>query len=339
MAKRKRLTPPVMAQETDTIPADLEVKSLSRGPMGDPQPARAPIAQVAGDAAHQAALEEISAEMHAARAEGRLVQQIALSAIHADHLVRDRMVLDAEEMDSLTSSLRARGQQTPIEVVARADGSYGLISGWRRLRAFKALHRETGDDRFASIQALIKPLDDAGDAYLAMVEENEVRASLSFYERARLAAEAAKLGIYPTPERAVQTLFAAAPSAKRSKIIRFLKVHEALDGRVQYPAAIPEKLGLGLAKAIEDHPGFTRQVREGLRKAACKDAGEERAFLEHALAGAGKTPQAGPKRKRAAPVEVAPGIRLAADKGRLVISGKGVTEDLQAALTDWLSRR
>jgi hypothetical protein len=30
-----------------------------------------------------------------------------------------------------------------------------------------------------------------------MVEENEIRAGISFYERARLAAEAAKLGIYP----------------------------------------------------------------------------------------------------------------------------------------------
>lgn len=339
MAKRKRLTPPVISPETDSIPDDLEVKSIPRYPMGVVPPRRAPIAQVAGEAASQAALEEISAEMQAARSEGRLVQRIALDQIHADHLVRDRMVLDEDEMDSLLASLRARGQQTPIEVVQRSDGSYGLISGWRRLRAFKALHAETGDDSFASIQALIKPLEDASEAYVAMVEENEVRANLSFYERARLAAEAAKLGIYRTPQDAVQALFSAAPSAKRSKIIRFLKVHEALDGRAQFPAAIPEKLGLGLAKALDDHPGFIRQLREALRKSSCKDAGEERRFLEHALAHAGKAAPAGPKRKRPAPVEVAPGIKLAADKGRVVITGKGVTDDLQAALTAWLAGR
>jgi hypothetical protein len=82
-----------------------------------------------------------------------------------------------------------------------------------------------------------------------MVEENEIRAGMSFYERARLAAEAAKLGIYPDPAAAIAALFASASPAKRSKIGSFVRVHEALGDALRYPTAIPERLGLALAAA------------------------------------------------------------------------------------------
>jgi ParB family chromosome partitioning protein len=51
------------------------------------------------------------------------------------------------------------------------------------------------------VLALIRRPETSADAYLAMVEENEIRAGISFYERARLAAEAAKLGSIPTLRR------------------------------------------------------------------------------------------------------------------------------------------
>jgi hypothetical protein len=72
-----------------------------------------------------------------------------------------------------------------------------------------------------------------------MVEENEIRAGISFYERARLAAEAAKLGIYPDAAAAIAALFTSASPAKRSKIGSFVRVHEALGHALRYPAAIP----------------------------------------------------------------------------------------------------
>jgi ParB family chromosome partitioning protein len=84
-----------------------------------------------------------------------------------------------------------------------------------------------------------------------MVEENEIRAGISFYERARLAAEAAKLGIYPDPAAAIAALFTSASPAKRSKIGSFVRVHEALGPALRYPTAIPERLGLALAAALD----------------------------------------------------------------------------------------
>lgn len=326
MAKRKRLSPAALQE----MPADLETKSLSQAPVGVVPRKRAPIADVAGEAATIAAMDELAQSVHAARREGRLVTSLPLDVIAEDHMVRDRMVIDADEMESLKASLRMRGQQTPIEVVETGQGAYGLISGWRRLHAFRALNIEADDARFAEIQALIKPLDSVSDAYVAMVEENEIRTDLSFYERAHLACEAARLGVYETPRAAVAALFANATSTRRSKIGSFVRLHEALGDALQFPSAIPEKLGLALVKALEAEKGFVARLKDVLRKTQSDTPEAERATLEKALrkGAGGPTPQAN---------EVQPGIRLEAKRGRVVLSGPGVTEDLGRKLAAWLA--
>lgn len=326
MAKRKRLSLPASGPGTPGPDA-------LRPGLAPSQVPRAPVAHVAGDAAAQAALDTLADEMQSAREQGRLVQALPLHAVQAQHLVRDRLALDPAEMKSLKTSLRNRGQQTPIEVVAQEDGSYGLISGWRRLKAIEALLAETKDPRFETVQALIKPLETVSDSYLAMVEENEIRAPLSFYERAHLACEAARLGIYPTPERAVQALFANTTSARRSKIGSFVKLHKAIGPALSFPEAIPEKLGLALVSALQDRPNFATRLRDVLRKTRPETAVEERAALERALRrGAALPPSQDPR-------EVVPGVHLEARRGKLVLSGKGVTEDLQTALIEWLTAR
>lgn len=314
MAKRKRLTPPTM------LPDMPDVSPVSTN--------RPPIAQVAGEAASHAALAEVSAELHSARSEGRMVQALPLAAIKLDHLVRDRIALDATEMDALRSSLLARGQQTPIEVVDLGQGAYGLISGFRRLTALQDLLAETGEDRFASVQALVKPIGSAADSYLAMVEENEIRADLSFYERARLAAEAAGLGIYPNAKKAVHALFASAPAPKRSKIVAFLGIHAALADDLRFPAAIPEKLGLKLAAALVAEKGFTARLRKALNRADPQDATAERQVLDAALRPAKATAPASQ--------ELIPGITWQASPEKVTLSGKQVTPALQDALRKWL---
>lgn len=286
MAKRKRLTP---AQ-----PGFLETKSATGGlspgfaaqpaPEPVPVPSVPPIAQVARDASATAALAEVSAELESARAEGRLIQSLPLDAIRRDHLVRDRLIVDADEMTVLKDSLRSRGQQTPIEVVDLGDGSFGLISGWRRLTALGELLAETGEPRFARVQALLRTPDTAEAAYTAMVEENEIRVALSPYERARIVAKSVEQGVFPSHKMALQTLFAAASRAKRSKIGSFLPVVEALDGVLRFPAGLTERLGLRLSKAFEDDPELARDWRVRLRKAAIEDPAEEVAWLEAALA-------------------------------------------------------
>src|SRR5690348_15186101 len=103
-----------------------------------------------------------------------MVVALPTGAIAPDHLVRDRL-LPAEDADAvaLRESIRLHGQRTPIEVTPVAGAlPYGLISGWRRLEALKALHAETGEARFATVQALVRRPETAADAYVAMVEEN-----------------------------------------------------------------------------------------------------------------------------------------------------------------------
>ena len=338
MAKRKRLTPAeVNAPETGTTAA-LETKSFPSYPLGVAPTVnhRPPIAQVAGDAATQAALDAVTDELRSAKVEGRMVQSIALDLIDVDHLVRDRMTHDAAEMAALRSSLRARGQQTPIEVLEVGQGRYGLISGWRRLCALKDLFEETKEARFSHIQALIKRVDTVSDAYIAMVEENEIRADLSFYERARLAAEAVRLKLYPNTGQAVQGLFVRASAAKRSKIGSFIVVHDALGDALRFPTAIPERLGLALAGALQKDAGFGPRLRDALRKTPPQDATDERSRLERALR---KGAAAKPAQKGSEKAEVASGVFLEARQGRVVLTGKAVDARLRQDLTAWLAKR
>ena len=129
------------------------------------------------------------------------------------------MAHDADEMRSLMKSIFDHGQRTPIEVT-RIDGdhAYGLISGWRRLSALEQLKAQTGDAKFDTVLALLRQPKDAADAYVSMVEENEIRVGLSYYERARVAAEATKRGVFETEKAALLSLFASASRAKRSRI-------------------------------------------------------------------------------------------------------------------------
>ena len=74
MAKRRRLTP--ADPDSFTPPMVLETKAYLRPGITPP-----PIAQVAGDASMTAALAEVSEVLATARAEGRLVQRLSLTAI------------------------------------------------------------------------------------------------------------------------------------------------------------------------------------------------------------------------------------------------------------------
>lgn len=324
MAKRKRLTPATLMGPAQGAPAAIP----SPAPGGTAAAAsRAPIAQMAGSSAEHAALEELSSTLSSARAEGRLVSRLPLDAITSDHLLRDRITLDEGEMAVLVASLKARGQQTPIEVVALDEaGRYGLISGWRRIEALRRL-----DAR--DVLAFVRSPKSSSAAYLAMIEENEVRAGLSFYERARLASEAAEMGLYPSPARAVAELFASASASKRSKILNFVTLHKTLGSALLYPAAIPEKLGLSLVRALGADPTGARRLKDMLRKTPPDRAEAERAILERALR---KTPA---RAAKVEPEQVAKDVYLTESRGKLVLNGQGVTPELAAQLRQWLSER
>lgn len=297
-----------------------------------------PIAQVAGDAAAMAALAEVTEELASARAEGRMVLALPLDAIVTDYLIRDRVAQDPEEMAALVESLRARGQQTPVEVVDLGGGRYGLISGARRVTALRALAAETGADtekaRFGTVLALLRRPEGGADPYVAMVEENEIRVGLSFYERARVVMRAVEAGVYDSEKKALQGLFATASFAKRSKIKSFIPVVAALDGALRFPARIPERLGLRLSKALEE-PGFRARAVAALAVAAPATPEAEAQVLTRLMRPGGKAEED--------PLPVDPpqdeDLRISVAPGQVTIAGPGVTEAFVAALREWVAGR
>ena len=346
MAKRKRLTP-AQPSYLDHIPADLETKSMPVVP-----PSRAPIAQVAGDAAAASALEELAGEMRRARDQGRLIQDLPLGDIDVNHLVRDRMDADPDELEVLLNSIQARGQQTPIEVVALDGGRFGLISGWRRMAVLEQLYKTSGDRKFATVQALIRQPETAADAYVAMVEENEIRVGLSYYERARVAAKSVQNGVFETEKKALQTLFSAASRSKRSKIRSFLTVYQALDGTLRFPMSIGERLGLRLAKVLDENSDHREIFSEALSEADPQSAEAELTCLSVALDRIARNPLLDPVSEPdvlppAAATSAADmrstlsqkGIDIQTGDHHLTMSGPAMTEALRDKLLAWLQHQ
>lgn len=269
MAKRKRLSPAMLT--SDAPIAAPEVKS-----------ARPPIADVANNAATTNALMELSDKIGTARKEGRWIEHIPLDAIKSDYLVRDRVATNADEMTSLKESLRANGQQTAIEVVPHGPDTYGLISGWRRLTALRELYLEGG---MGTVLAIVRHRDDAAQSYLAMVEENEIRAGLSFYERGRIVVKATDEGAYASDREALAALFHAVPRAKRSKIGSFVRIVRALDSSLQFPTALSERSGLAIAQALAEDAGLANRLRKRLDAAPAQTASAEQATISATISG------------------------------------------------------
>ena len=317
MAKRKRLSPanPVFLSEEAPVPFT---------PHHAP-----PIADVAGEASARAALEEVTDTLTRARTEGRMVILLPLSSIDMGYLVRDRLHVDDAEMAALIESLRARGQQTPIEVAPLDHDRYGLISGWRRCTALARLAEETGEE--ATVQVLVRQPDQSAGAYLAMVEENEIRVGLSFYERARIVARCVENRVYSSPKEALNALFAAASRAKRSKIKSFITIVDALDGALRFPQSIGERLGLQVAKALEVDATLAVRLRRALEQDAPETPEAEQAVLAAAL-----KPQKRSLKKGKTAQKLAPGLEMQAGRNSLTLKGAALDANLQDRLVAWL---
>jgi ParB family chromosome partitioning protein len=295
---------------------------------------------VAGATASEAAFAEVAGALASAREEGRLILKLPLGAIETRHLVRDRISFDPDEMAALEASLRARGQQVPIEVVPLEAGSgggagearYGLISGLRRVMALRAIGAREA-------LALVRRPENSAEAYLAMVEENEIRAGISFYERARLAAEAADLGLYSDAQAAIATLFASASPAKRSKIGAFVRLHKGLGAALRYPTAIPERLGLALAALLDRDREAAGRIAGALAAVAPTDAAAEREVLEEAVTTRPAKRVARSHQDGASSREIVKGVRMEMRGTSVILSGAGVTEALRRDLEAWLQAR
>ncbi len=356
MAKRKRLTP-AQGEYLSGPDAGQRAPETKSMPMTS-----APIAQVAGEASARAALEDLADVVKAARASGRMIEEIPLDQIDENYLVRDRLVQDEDEMTALMDSLRARGQQMPIEVVRLPDPvdgrAYGLISGWRRLTALKRLYSAGSEPNFGSVRALVIAPDTAQDAYVAMVEENEIRVNLSHYERARIAVRAMRQGVYDTQRAALQGLYASTTRSKRSKIGSFIALVESLDDTLRHPTVISEKLGLDLVRELVRDPGLADRLKARLAKIPRDTPGPELQVLREAVQetqtpvpapGVGVAPPAPPTKTDASKApsdrasrvtrQIADGLRMSSGSGKVELTGDAVDEALIEALEQWLRGR
>jgi len=359
---RRRLAPPDAA-------APAPAPEVSRA---KPSPGAAPIARVALESAAAAADRaaalraeaeagsRAAARLAAAEAEGRVLLDVALTAIETGYIARDRM--PAAEADdafaALKASLADSGQRVPVELVDLGAGRYGLIAGWRRVQALGALRAETGEARFATVRALVRPEADRASAFRAMVEENEIRADLGHYERGRICALAAEAGAYPDADAALAALFAAGSPARRSKIRSFMALHAALGDLLAWPERIPERLGLALAGALKAGRGPELRAALAGRAVRWRGPGDEQAGLRAILAGrpvpgedaghgaappprgSGGNAGGGSGRER---VELASGIRverrLRDGRAELRLSGPGLDEAaVEAAFAAVLAR-
>ena len=317
---------------------------------------RAPIADVAGDAASQAALAELSETLQTARTEGRMILRLPLGNVDETYLVRDRVVLDDEDMQALSDSIVKRGQQTPIEVADLGEGRWGLISGWRRLTALRQLAQagRTGPKGsvFDTVLAIVRRPEEAADAYLAMVEENEVRVGLSYYERARIVVRAVERGVFPSDRVALSELFHAASRPRRSKIGSFVRIVRALDDDLRFPALMTERAGLALASALQTDPSRADVLADKLGRTPPTTAEAEARIVadvvKHGMfgpTGAGEAAGDPPAVRRNPPVEsfsIGSIVVTTFADGRITLSGPGTQDgtfrDRLFAWLDWDGR-
>ena len=351
MAKRKKLQAP-SAEDLSALDAEFRSETRPR-----PNPATAPISQIAADAAQasrvedaQTRLDRLDAErLRRAEEDGLLITEIPTAAIRTDQMIRDRTVIEEGAQTELQISIRASGLRLPIEVYSDGEG-YALISGYRRLLAVKTLV-EMNPGGFTTIKALVRPARDSAATFAAMIEENEIRANLSPFERGRAAVLAAQQGLYGSTDEAVNHLFSAASKAKRSKVRSFAEIFETLGDMLSFPEALTERKGLRLASALRQ--GGEQDFREALDGARRSTPQEEWEALEGVIADVEAGPDAVRKRNRPKEkvrsyrasediVHLSSGVTIQkqTDDGEFVIrlSGRGVNQDLFDAAFNELRR-
>lgn len=347
MARRRRLEPPT-SDDLEHIRAAAASAPDAREPF--PVLRAPPIAQVAQDSAaaqrreidalrgEAARNRAAAARLAAAEAAGMMVIDVGLDHIDVDYLTRDRLPR-GEEDDAgraLRRSIQTHGQRTPVELAdlgADRTPPYGLISGYRRVSVIRRLLAETGDPRWATVRALVRSPATLGQAFLSMVEENEVREGLSYYERGRVCMLAAQQGAFGSVDAAVEALFATASPAKRSKIRSFTLLAEEIGDLLSRPEAIGERLGLRIAQAIRAGRGGALRRHLGERAAGLQGAAAEQAALARFLSGAAAAPAAPAARERV----LDDGLRIACRRRRggavFDVTGERLSDEaLEAAL-------
>ena len=347
MAKRRKLeipNPEDLSKLESEFRSETQTRTLGVTP---------PIAQVAAEAARSQspisaeARVQVAKDQHDATAYreaidlGLLVSEVALDDIDADDIMRDRTVFHEEEMRELEESILQSGLRLPIELYELPNPAgqkrYGLISGYRRLLAVRALFVRTQDLQYRHIKAFIRSRGGLPQALASMVEENEVRANLSHFERGRLVSLTVQNGVFQDIDASVAKLFSSASKSKRSKIRSFALVFEELGDVLSFPEALSERFGLRLAQYLKLGDGG--KLREVLSDAVSVNPDDERTLIEGVMAPpTGKSPSfTVDKAKQVAMSQVASRV------GNLVIAQKmgpnSVTYKIDSSLNEDVRER
>lgn len=202
-----------------------------------------------------------------------MIHTIALSAIDAAALPRDRSTLDPDALAELQNSICITGLRQPIEVWRLStprenDGAppfeYGLISGFRRLTAHQRLSALRGNGDFATIASFVREPNSIAHALALMIEENEARADLSPWEKGRILVECVTEGHFGTIDEALRALHPNANRQKRTRLRACASVVEELDGLFKAPEQMVERNLLRLSAALRG--GFTDLIVHILRE-------------------------------------------------------------------------
>lgn len=187
------------------------------------------------------------------------IQLIPLDQINPEALTRDRIANDPVAMEELQNSILANGLRMPIEVFELEPGNgnlpYALVSGFRRLSAFRELSATLGQAKFSEIPAIIRYPESITSAYTAMVEENAVRSEISAYERGRIAVIAVEKGLFDSLDAAIAGLYPTSNPVKRSRIRSLAELTEELDGSLTAPELLSQRQALRIVAALRANFG------------------------------------------------------------------------------------
>jgi ParB family chromosome partitioning protein len=184
-----------------------------------------------------------------------MIHLIPIAEIDEAALARDRTALDGDALEELRGSIAVSGLRMPIEVFELAEPRgahrYGLISGFRRLAAVRALAETFHDKtRFAAIPAFVRQPKSAEDVYIQMVEENAIRAEVSPWEQAMVAVKAARAEVYAGVDAAIEALYSNLSRQKRARLRAIAHLAADLDGYFTAPETLSERQLLRLAPLI-----------------------------------------------------------------------------------------
>lgn len=211
---------------------------------------------------------------------------IPLDAIDEDALPRDRSTTDAEAMQALIHSITATGLRAPIEVWALStprDGhTHGLISGQRRLTAFRRIAAMRQGANHTEIPAFVRSPASIAAAMADMIAENELRAAISPWEKGRILIDAVAEEIFPTLDAAVKGLHPHASAMQRSRIRTLAQVVEALLGVLTAPETLSQRQMLRIAGALNG--SFEPLLIAALRESDDKRPERQWALMENVIA-------------------------------------------------------